>query len=64
MKKSIYITLFVSCLLVAGEKNIQEKTIVNNPVFNNDYREMRTGDYGMVCQNEDGTYNPDMENYL
>ena len=64
MKKSICIILFVTSFLVAGEKNIQEKTIVNNPVLDNDYRDLRTGDYGMVCQNEDGSYNPDMENYL
>tara|TARA_B100000424_G_scaffold268607_1_gene263736 strand:- start:1247 stop:4078 length:2832 start_codon:yes stop_codon:yes gene_type:complete len=24
----------------------------------------RTGDYGLICQNENGTYNPDMENYV
>ena len=42
MKKSIYIILFITSFLVAGEKNIQEKSIVNNPVLDNDYRDSRT----------------------
>jgi hypothetical protein len=45
--------------LIARESNIieQRSMIVNQTMF-------RTGDYGLACQNDNGTYNPDMEDYL
>ena len=59
MKTNIYILAIFTGLLIARESNIieQRSMIVNQTMF-------RTGDYGLACQNDNGTYNPDMEDYL
>ena len=38
-------------------QNFKEETIDEQTIF-------RTGDYGLVCQNDNGTYNPDMEDFV
>ena len=45
--------------MIARDNNIVEQRVVI------DERTVhRTGDYGLICQNANGTYNPDMEDYV
>ena len=66
-KHKLYFYSLVFCvgLLFGVQNNIAEKTVT--AVEGNDTssgRSFRTGDYGLVCQNESGSYNTDMENYI
>ena len=63
MKKYIYISMILSALLFSAEVDLLEKQS-NIETFENGSRTFRTGDYGLVCQNESGSYNTDMENYI
>ena len=63
MKKYICITLLFTNLIFSSQTNILEKKFQNLEIENSS-RTFRTGDYGLVCQNESGSYNPDMENYI
>jgi len=59
MKKHIYILAIFTGLLIARENNIiEQRSIIDDQTM------FRTGDYGLACQNDNGTYNPDMEDYL
>ena len=59
MKKHIYILAIFTVLLIARENNIiEQRSIIDDQTM------FRTGDYGLACQNDNGTYNPDMEDYL
>ena len=63
MKKYIYISMILSALLFGAEADLLEKRS-NISASENSSRTFRTGDYGLVCQNESGSYNTDMENYI
>ena len=63
MKKYIYISMILSALLFSAEVDLLEKKS-NIETSENGSRTFRTGDYGLVCQNESGSYNTDMENYI
>ena len=63
MKKHIFITLLLTSLIFSYQNDLLEKKSQNLEVENSG-RTFRTGDYGLVCQNESGSYNPDMENYI
>ena len=63
MKKYIYISMILSALLFSAEVDLLEKKS-NIETSENGGRTFRTGDYGLVCQNESGSYNTDMENYI
>ena len=63
MKKYICITLLVTSSIFSAQSDFLEKKSQNLEVENSS-RTFRTGDYGLVCQNESGSYNPDMENYI
>ena len=63
MKKYIYISIILSALLFSAEVDLLEKKS-NISASENGSRTFRTGDYGLVCQNESGSYNTDMENYI
>ena len=59
MKTHIYILAIFTGLLIARENNIiEQRSIIDDQTM------FRTGDYGLACQNDNGTYNPDMEDYL
>ena len=59
MKTHIYILAIFTVLLIARENNIiEQRSIIDDQTM------FRTGDYGLACQNDNGTYNPDMEDYL
>tara|TARA_X000001036_G_scaffold407139_1_gene416381 strand:+ start:2595 stop:5468 length:2874 start_codon:yes stop_codon:yes gene_type:complete len=65
MRLYFYSLVFFVGLLFGVQNNISEKTV--NAGEGNDIssgRSFRTGDYGLVCQNESGSYNTDMENYI
>ena len=65
MKLYIYSMVFYTGLLFGAQNNIVEKKVIANETDNlNGDRSFRTGDYGLVCQNESGSYNTDMENYI
>ena len=63
MKKYIYVSIILSALLFSAEVDLLEKKS-NISTSENGGRTFRTGDYGLVCQNESGSYNTDMENYI
>ena len=63
MKKYICISLLFISLIFSAQSDFLEKKSQNLEVENSS-RTFRTGDYGLVCQNESGSYNPDMENYI
>ena len=63
MKKYIYVSIILSALLFSAEVDLLEKKS-NIETSENGSRTFRTGDYGLVCQNESGSYNTDMENYI
>ena len=63
MKKYIYVSIILSALLFSAEVDLLEKKS-NISTSENGSRTFRTGDYGLVCQNESGSYNTDMENYI
>tara|TARA_A100001015_G_scaffold127188_1_gene140981 strand:+ start:382 stop:3318 length:2937 start_codon:yes stop_codon:yes gene_type:complete len=63
MNKYIYVGMILSTLLFSAEVDFSEKKS-NIAAFENGSRTFRTGDYGLVCQNESGSYNTDMENYI
>ena len=63
MKKYMYISMILSALLFSAEVDLLEKRS-NISASENSSRTSRTGDYGLVCQNESGSYNTDMENYI
>ena len=63
MKKYIYVSIILSALLFSAEIDLLEKKS-NLSTSENGSRTFRTGDYGLVCQNESGSYNTDMENYI
>ena len=63
MKKYIYVSIILSALLFSAEIDLLEKKS-NISTSENGSRTFRTGDYGLVCQNESGSYNTDMENYI
>ena len=59
MKTNIYILAIFTGLLIARESNIiEQRSMIGDQTM------FRTGDYGLACQNDNGTYNPDMEDYL
>ena len=59
MKTNIYILAIFTGLLIARENNIiEQRSMIDHQTM------FRTGDYGLACQNDNGTYNPDMEDYL
>ena len=65
MKLYIYSMVFYTGLLFGAQNNIIEKKVIANEADNlNGEMSFRTGDYGLVCQNESGSYNTDMENYI
>ena len=65
MKLYIYSMVLYTGLLFGAQNNIIEKKVIANEADNlNGERSFRTGDYGLVCQNESGSYNTDMENYI
>ena len=64
MKKYFYLLIVCTSLLIARENNIVEKMAVIDQQNIDDQTMSRTGDYGLACQNENGSYNPDMENYI
>ena len=63
MKKYIWITIVLIRALYGYDSGLYEK----KPKINESEsgtRISRTGDYGLVCQNESGTYNTGMINYV
>ena len=65
MRLYFYSLVFFVGLLFGVQNNISEKTVTageGNDISSG--RSFRTGDYGLVCQNESGSYNTDMENYI
>ena len=65
MRLYFYSLVFCVGLLFGVQNNIAEKTVTageGNDISSG--RSFRTGDYGLVCQNESGSYNTDMENYV
>ena len=63
MKKYI-ISLILLGTVFGAKHQLIEKKSESNIDFENSSRTSRTGDYGLVCQNESGSYNTDMENYI
>ena len=63
MKKYI-ISLILLGIVFGAKHRLIEKKSVPSINFENNSRTFRTGDYGLVCQNESGSYNTDMENYI
>ena len=63
MNKYIYVGMILSALLFSAEVDLSEKKS-NIAAFENGSRTFRTGDYGLVCQNESGSYNTGMINYV
>ena len=55
--------MILSAILFSAEVDLLEKKS-NIETSENGSRTFRTGDYGLVCQNESGSYNTDMENYI
>ena len=55
--------MVLSAFLFSAEIDLLEKRS-NISTAENSRRTFRTGDYGLVCQNESGSYNTDMENYI
>ena len=51
MKKYIYVSIILSALLFSAEVDLLEKKS-NISTSENGGRTFRTGDYGLVCQNE------------
>ena len=64
MKKYFYLLIVCTSLLISRENNLVEKMAVIDQQNIDDQTMSRTGDYGLACQNENGSYNPDMENYI
>ena len=64
MKKHIALIIILSASLFSAQNNFVEKKSDNSFNATNSSRTFRTGDYGLVCQNESGSYNTDMENYI
>ena len=64
MKTHFYLLMIFAGLLFARENNIIERTSIVSGNSNGSQTVFRTGDYGLVCQNESGSYNTDMENYI
>ena len=64
MKKHISLIIILSASLFSAQNNFVEKKSDNSFNATNSSRTFRTGDYGLVCQNESGSYNTDMENYI
>ena len=65
MRLYFYSLVFCVGFLSGVQNNIAEKTVAaggGNDISSG--RSFRTGDYGLVCQNESGSYNTDMENYI
>ena len=59
MKTQFYLLLITWSILIARDNNIvEQRAVIDERTVH------RTGDYGLICQNENGTYNPDMENYV
>ena len=59
MKKQFYILLIIFSILIARDNNlVEQRAVIDERTVH------RTGDYGLICQNENGTYNPDMEDYV
>ena len=61
MKKNIKFFLLIIGIIYASENSC--KRLVMLTIFNRAI-DPRSGIYGLVCQNESGSYNPDMLNYL
>ena len=59
MKTQLYLLLITWSMVIAKDISITERRGVLD-----ERTDHRTGDYGLICQNENGTYNPDMENYV
>ena len=64
MKTHFYLLVIFAGLLFARENNIIERTSIVSDNSSDSQTAFRTGDYGLVCQNESGSYNTDMENYI
>ena len=64
MKKYIYIVLLTTTTIFSYQDNLLEKRSDNLGLEENRARTFRTGDYGLVCQNESGSYNPDMSTFI
>ena len=62
MKTHFYLLMIFAGLLFARENNIIERTSMVSDNSSDSQTAFRTGDYGLVCQNESGSYNTDMEN--
>ena len=59
MKTQFYLLLITWSMLIASDNNIvEQRSVIDERTVH------RTGDYGLICQNENGTYNPDMEDYV
>ena len=59
MKTQFYLLLISCSFLIARDNNIfEQRAVIDERTIH------RTGDYGLICQNENGTYNPDMEDYV
>ena len=63
MKKYIYISLIATGISFGAQPKVMKKQISTNSSYD-ERIDLRSGDYGLVCQNELGSYNTDMENYL
>ena len=64
MKTHFYLLVIFAGMLFARENNIIERTSMVSDNSSDSQTAFRTGDYGLVCQNESGSYNTDMENYI
>ena len=64
MKTHFYLLVIFAGILFARENNIIERTSMVSDNSSDSQTAFRTGDYGLVCQNESGSYNTDMENYI
>ena len=56
--------IFIGLLFSAQNNITLKKPVVGENSNINGDRSFRTGDYGLICQNENGSYNTDMENYV
>ena len=59
MKIQFYLLVITFSILIARDNNIvEQRAVIDERTVH------RTGDYGLICQNANGTYNPDMEDYV
>ena len=52
MKKQFYILFIIFSILIARDNNlVEQRAVIDERTVH------RTGDYGLICQNENGTLN-------